>query len=458
MRIHRPGATALAAAAVLLTTVAAPARAAPAAALATPPLEPDAGTLLVRCGALIDGVAEAARGPTGVLIRAGRVAAVGPGVAAPPDVPVLELPRHTCLPGLIDLHVHIAESPDDTADLSINYRRTRAESATLARANARATLLAGFTTVRSVGNYLAWTDRDLRDEIAAGRVAGPRVAAAGYYLTIPGGGGDLVIPGYPERDIPPDVRRGVARGPEAFRRRARALVDGGADVLKTIASGAVLAYGGVPGAPEMTPAELAAVVAVGRAAGVKVTAHAHGAESIRQAIAAGVDSIEHASLIDEEGIVLARERGVALVMDVYNGDWIDTEGRRAGWPAEFLRKNLETTEAQRRGFARAWAAGATIAFGTDAGVYPHGLNARQFRIMVERGMTPMAAIRAATSVAARVLGREADVGALAPGRYGDLVAVPGDPLADVGLLERVDVVVKGGLVFRLPAAAPGPAA
>jgi len=257
-----------------------------------------------------------------------------------------------------------------------------------------------------------------------------------------------------EGERPAAVRTGVARGPDAFRARARDAVAGGADVLKVIASGAVLAYGGVPGAPEMTPAELAAVTGVAHAAGLRVAAHAHGARSITEAILAGADTIEHASLIDDAAIALARERGTVLVMDVYNGDWIDEEGRRAGWPAEFLRKNLETTEAQRQGFTRAHAAGVTIAFGTDAGVFPHGLNARQFPVMVARGMSPMAAIRSATSVAARAIGREADVGSLAPGRLGDLVAVRGDPLADVRLLGQVDVVVKGGLVLRLPAGAP----
>lgn len=449
MRIQRPGTMPLVAA-MLLAACTRPAASPPAVDLAVAPFVPDSGSLLVRCAALIDGVAPAPRPATDVLVRDGRIAAVGPRLEAGPAVPVLDLPGHTCLPGLIDLHVHIVELPADSADLSVNYRRTREEAAAIGRANARATLDAGFTSVRNVGNYVAWADRALRDEIDAGATPGPRVAVAGYYLTIPGGGGDLVIPGYPEADIPPEVRRGVARGPEDFRRRAQAGVDGGADVLKTIASGAVLAYGGVPGAPEMTPEELAAVVAVGHAGGVKVTAHAHGARSIREAILAGVDSVEHASLIDDAGIELARERGVALVMDVYNGDYIDTEGRRAGWPEEFLRKNTETTEAQRQGFTRAHAAGATIAFGTDAGVFPHGLNARQFRIMVERGMTPMEAIRAATVVAARVLGRDADVGSLQPGRLADLVAVPGDPLADIRLLESVDVVIKGGLAFRLP--------
>lgn len=451
MTIHRRGVALLTA--VLLA--AAPAvMAAAGPVLAVPPLVPDSGSLLVRCGMLVDGLADTARRGVDVLVRDGRITALGAGLAPPPGVPVLELPGHTCLPGLIDLHVHITEVPEDTADLRVYFRRTRAEAAAIAARNAEATLRAGFTTVRNVGTYVAWTDRDLRDAVAAGTVVGPRVLAAGFYLTVPGGGGDLIVPGVKEAGIPREVRRGVARGAEAFRARAQEAVAGGADVVKVIASGAVLAYGGVPGAPEMTPAELAAVTSVAHAGGVRVAAHAHGAQSIREAILAGADTIEHASLIDDAAIALARERGTVLVMDVYNGDWIDDEGRRAGWPAEFLRKNLETTEAQRQGFSRAHAAGATIAYGTDAGVFPHGLNARQFPIMVERGMTPMAAIRSATSVAAQAIGRERDVGALAPGRFGDLVAVRGDPLADVRLLGQVDVVVKGGLVFRLPAGTP----
>jgi imidazolonepropionase-like amidohydrolase len=212
----------------------------------------------------------------------------------------------------------------------------------------------------------------------------------------------------------------------------------------------VFAFGGVPGDPEMTPEEIAAVVKVAHRAGLKVAAHAHGARSIRESILAGVDTIEHASLIDDAGIGLARQRQVALVMDVYNGDYTETEGRAKGWPAEFLRKNLETTEVQRQEFTKAHAADAPIAFGTDACIYPHGLNARQFAIMVQRGMTPMAAIQSATSVAARYLGWEDRVGSLAPGRYGDLIAVKGDPLEDIRRLEDVAVVIKGGRAYRLP--------
>ncbi|HET9692917.1 MAG TPA: amidohydrolase family protein [Steroidobacteraceae bacterium] len=385
-----------------------------------------------------------------VVIRDGRVQTVGRG-EPPKGLPQLDLSGYTCLPGLIDMHTHLADSPGSTADLSVYYRRTLEEQVALGRDNARVTLLAGFTGARDVGTYIGWADKALRDEINAGKAVGPRMQVSGFYLTIPGGGGDLVIPGHPESEIPAQVRLGVARGADDFARKAQLAVDGGADVIKVIASGAVLAFGGVPGEPEMTPEELAAVTRVAHAAGRKVAAHAHGARSIKEAILAGADTIEHASLIDAEAIALARKHGVALSMDVYNGDYIDTEGRAQGWPEEFLRKNVETTEAQRRGFTQAHAAGVDIVYGTDAAVYPHGLNARQFPIMVQRGMTAMEAIQSATSLAARHMGWERDIGSLQPGRYGDLIAVEGDPLADVTRLQHVAVVVKGGLVFKLPA-------
>jgi imidazolonepropionase-like amidohydrolase len=406
----------------------------------------------MQCGTLIDGIADQPASRVTVIIRDGRIASVAPGFERPPGMPTLDLQDYTCLPGLIDMHAHLTDRPEDTADLKVFFKRTPEEQAVLSRDHATSTLLAGFTSVRNVGTYIAWTDRDLRDAINHGDVAGPRMQVCGFYLTIAHGGGDLFVPGQPDEKIGSRYRAGVAHGPEEFRQRAQVAIDGGADVLKVIASGAVLAFGGVPGAPEMTPEEIAAVVQVAHAVNRKVAAHAHGARSIKEAIGAGVDTIEHASMIDDEGIRLAREHNVALSMDIYNGDYIDTEGRKQGWPAEFLRKNIETTEIQRQSFTRAHAAGVPIVFGTDSGVFPHGLNARQFAIMVQRGMTPMEAIKAATSVAAKFMGWEDRVGAVAPGRFGDVIAVKENPLEDVGMLQDVAVVVKEGLVFKLPPA------
>jgi imidazolonepropionase-like amidohydrolase len=415
---------------------------------AAPALPPDSGSVVLRCGALIDGVSASAVGPAVVVIEHGRITAVRPDAIAPGGIRVIDLAGYTCLPGLIDMHTHLTMRPEESLDLSENYRRTDQQQAAISREHARRTLLAGFTTVRDVGSYAAWADRAIRDEIDRGETPGPRMQVAGIYLTIPGGGGDLVIPGHPESEIPARLRAGVARGPEQFRQKAEIAVAGGADLLKVIASGAVFAYGGKPGEPEMTPEEIAAVAKVAHSHGLKLVAHAHGARSIREAILAGADTIEHASLIDAETIELARQHQVALSMDVYNGDYTDTEGRRQGYPEEFLRKNTETTEAQRQGFTAALEAGVPIVYGTDACIYPHGLNARQFPIMVERGMTPMEAIQSATSVAAKFMGWSDRVGSIVSGRYGDVIAVKGDPLQDIRRLQDVAVVVKGGIVVR----------
>ncbi len=422
----------------------------PGVELAHAPYRADSGALAIHCGSLIDGVSDQPRSAVTVIVRGGRIESLDTGVGESTDLPTLDLREYTCLPGLIEMHDHITELSEDAVDWSVYLRRTPEEQADISRRSAEATLFAGFTTVRNVGVYTAWTDRDLRDAINRGEVAGPRMQVTGFYLTISGGGGDLTIPGIAAADIPARFHAGVARGPEQFRKKAQAAIDGGADLLKVIASGAVFAHGGVPGDPEMTPEELRAVVQVAHAAGRKVAAHAHGARSIKEAILAGADTIEHASLIDDEGIELARARKVALSMDVYNGDYTDTEGRKQGWPEEFLRKNLETTEAQRQGFTRAHAAGVPIVYGTDAGVFPHGLNARQFPIMVERGMTPMEAIKSATAVAAEYMGWSDRLGRLAPGLQADLIAVKGDPIADITRLQDVAVVIKGGLAFKLP--------
>jgi imidazolonepropionase-like amidohydrolase len=399
---------------------------------------------VIRCGTLIDGLSGEPRSDQVITVVGGRIATVtDAGVADEP----IDLSEYTCLPGLIDTHAHITEGAN-TADLSVYYEMTLEETMAVARVNSLRTLDAGFTTVRNLGAYYGWAARTLNERIEAGEFPGPRIQYAGFYLTIPGGGGDLVIPGYPEEDIPAFIRIGVSRGPDEFRAAAREAVAGGAGVIKAIASGAVLAFGGVPGSPEMTPDELRTAAEVAHSAGIKLTAHAHGAQSIKDAILAGADSIEHASLADDEAIALAVEHDVAFSMDVYNGSYIGTVGREEGWPEEFLRKNDETTEAQRQVFTKAHAAGVPIIYGTDSGVYPHGDNAKQFAIMVERGMTPMEAIKAATSVAAKYIGWERDVGAIEPGRFADIVAVRGNPLEDISVLEDIDVVIKGGERFK----------
>jgi imidazolonepropionase-like amidohydrolase len=420
-----------------------------------PPFTPDSGTIAIRCGQLIDGVSAFARSDALIVIRDGRIASIthgaSAGMAAATHLPVFDLSEYTCLPGLIDMHTHLTDRPEDTADLTVLFNRSDEETLRLGAENAAATLLAGFTSVRNVGTYEFGSDYTLRDAINRGHIAGPRMQASGPYLTIAHGGGDLFVPGYKEPEGSERFHAGVAHGPEEFRKRAQDLINAGSDVLKVIASGAVLAYGGVPGAPEMTQEEIAAVVEVAHASGKKVAAHAHGAESIRMAIAAGADTIEHASYLDDAGIAAALARGnVALSMDVYNGDYIDTEGRRMKWPEEFLRKNVETTEIQRQAFTKAVQAGVPIVFGTDSAVYPHGLNARQFPIMVKRGMSPMQAIKSATEVAAHYMGWEADVGTLEPRKFGDVIAVRGTPLFDIRALQDVVAVVKGGLVMKVP--------
>jgi imidazolonepropionase-like amidohydrolase len=419
------------------------------AEIAQVPFEPDSGSLFVRCGALIDGLSDEVLHDRTVVIRDGRFVEILAGDAkVDAESALLDLANKTCLPGLINTHVHLAEKAEDSVDYGIYYRRTTADHNELALESARLNFLTGFTTVRNVGEFFPNAIYYAREQIDAGLALGPRISTGGPYLTIPGGGGDLVVPYYDESEIPLAGRTGIARGPDEFREKAQLAIDEGADFLKVIASGAVFSFGVEPGAPEMTREEIEAVVEVAHAAGIKVTAHVHSAQSGLDAILAGVDSLEHASLLTDEVIDLAAERGVAFSMDVYNGTYTDTVGREQGYPEEILQRNFDTTEAQRVVFEKAYARGVPILYGTDAAVLPHDMGGWQFDIMVERGMAPMDAIKSATSLAAEHMGLADDIGAVQAGRFGDLIAVDGDPLKDMLLMRDVDVVTKGGLVFK----------
>lgn len=400
----------------------------------------------VRAGRLVDVVA--GRVLTNQLIRidGDRIASVESWRGPPADGPVTDWSGYTVLPGFIDTHTHLADW-GQTSNVAEPLLHSAQEVALVGARNARETLRAGFTTVHDVGCYRAFTDVALRDAINRGDVPGPRMNVVGAYITVPGGGGEVtgLAPGI---TVPDDMRVGVVRDPGEVRLKVDHLFQRGVDSIKLIATGAVLTSGTEPGRLELSEDEMRAAVEAAARNGGWVTAHAHGAEGIKSAIRAGVRAIEHASLIDDEGIALAKAKGVWLSMDIYNGDYIDTVGRAAGWPADQLRKNIETTDAQRQGFAKAVRAGVKISYGTDAGVYPHGQNGRQFAYMVRFGMTPMQAIQAATIRGAELLRWEEDVGAAAPGRYADLVAVAGDPLADIRLLESVAAVMKGGVLVR----------
>jgi imidazolonepropionase-like amidohydrolase len=402
--------------------------------------------VVIDTGALLDVVSGALLPDRRILARDGEVVAVlGPDEAVPDGAHILDLRGLTVLPGLIDAHTHLIGEMEFAG--IPGTQTSAAEETLIGVRNARLTLDAGFTTVRDVGTFRAFVDVALRDAIDRGDVPGPRMQPAGAYLTTPGGAGDVTGLA---RDIvlPPDLRFGVVTTPAEMRQKVRELAAGGAGVIKILVTGAVLTRGTRPGVVELDEAMVRAAVEEAAAHGLWVAAHAHGAAGITLAARAGVRSVEHGSLIDDEGIAALREHGTFLVADLYDGDWIAEVGAREGWPAETLRKNEETTEAQRQGFTKSVAAGVRLAYGTDSGVYPHGENARQLGYYVRYGMSPIEAIRSATVVAAELMGWDDRVGRLEPGRAADLIAVAGNPLEDVELLRDVAVVVKGGRIAK----------
>jgi imidazolonepropionase-like amidohydrolase len=409
------------------------------------------GVLAVRAGKLLDVREGRLRSDVLITMEGDRIAAVVPaeGARLPAEARVLDLSRYTVLPGLIDCHVHLAartDRPDQFSEIH-DFKDTPFDAAFNALLNARKTLEAGFTTVRDVGSppFLAV---DLSRRIREGYLAGPRVVASGPGISITGGHGDLndFAPQVSVSMFPRERDFAIADGADQVRHTVRAQMKYGVDVIKVMATGGVFSRGDQPGAAQFTPEELRAAADEAHRGGRKIAAHAHGAEGIKNALRAGIDSIEHASLIDDEGIELARERRAFLVMDIYNDDYILQEGPRRALPPAFLEKEKKIGQLQRDNFAKAVKAGARMAFGTDAGIFPHGDNAKQFAVMVRYGMSPAQAIRAATLDAAELVGVEA--GAIEQGRLADLIAVEGDPLQDVRLLERVAVVIKGGTVVK----------
>lgn len=402
-----------------------------------------AETVVVTADHMVDVVSGKAVDYPAIFITDGRITSVADArtVKWGSDVKHIDLSGQTILPGLIDMHVHLDSNPLYGGYTGLRF--TDAFWAVQGVANARAMLEAGFTTVRNVGSE-NYADVAYKQAIEEGLMVGPRIVPAAHALGATGGHCDSTY-------LPPSFKsKGVAvgDGPQELRSRVREQRKYGAEVIKVCATGGVFSRNTEPGQQQLSEEELRAIAEEAHLWGLRVAAHAHGGAGIKAAIRAGIDTIEHASLIDDEGIRLAKERGTWLSMDIFNTEYTQAEGAKNGVLEDNLRKDREVAQIQRDNFRKAYMAGVKMVFGSDAGVMPHGTAAGQLRIMVDYGMTPIEAIRAATRNAADALGRTADVGALAVGRYGDIVAVTGDPLTNVRLLEKPSAVIKGGVRIK----------
>ena len=423
---------------------------------ASKPIEPV--TVYVKAGHLFDSTSDKLRDNVVLVVegeRITKVAAAGE-VTIPAGAKVVDLSNNWVLPGLIDCHTHL-EARADKYDPINEVKETPFMGGFNGVVNANKTLLAGFTSVRDVGSQPFFAV-DLRNAINSGFIPGPRVVASGPGISITGGHGDMngFAPAVSNMMYPAEKDYAIADGPEEVRKVVREQIKYGVDVIKILATGGVLSAGDKPGAEQFTYEELKIAADEAHHAGRKIAAHAHGTEGIKDAIRAGIDSIEHGSLIDAEGIALMKQHGTYLDADIYNDDYILGEAGKFGLPQEMIDKEKMVGRLQRENFAKAVAAGVKIAFGTDAGVYPHGDNAKQFHYMVKFGLTPAGAIHAATSSAADLIDRSRDVGTLEAGKYADLIAVTANPLDKIEVLEHVSFVMKGGTVYKDEVAAVKP--
>lgn len=412
---------------------------------------PAGAATLIHAGRVIDGLSDKVAERQTIVVDAGRIAAIEPGFRAPAEGDrVLDLRSATVMPGLMDMHVHITSENSRTSELD-RFKKNPADVAIDGVVYAQRTLLAGFTTVRDLGSEFN-ADIALRNAINAGKVPGPRIFAAGKAIASTGGHGD------PTNGMADDLRHGesgpldgVADGQADAAQAVRQRYKDGADVIKITATGGVLSIAKNGMNPQFTEDEIRTITATARDYGFKVAAHAHGTEGIKRAIRGGVDSIEHGTFLDDEAMRLMKEKGVFYVPTISAGQYVYERAQQPGFLPEVVRpKALAVGPQIQQTFARAWKAGVPIMFGTDTGVSAHGQNAREFALMVEAGMPAMAAIRSATSVPAKFLEIDDRVGSVTVGKQADLVAVAGDPLADITAMQRVNFVMKEGVVYKAP--------
>ena len=411
-------------------------------AFAQEPAKEKPKVIAIKAGRLIDGISNNVINNAFILIEGDKIIAVGSDVKVPAGAEVIDLKNSTVMPGLIDCHTHVTSQPADYyAD---TFRKTPIAEAVTAHIYAKRTLEAGFTTIRNVGAG-EFIDIALRDAINRGDVIGPRMQCATLSIGATGGHGDL-------SGFSPYLKfahfSGIADGADEIRKMVRFQIKNGADVIKMIATAGVLSEEESVGAPQYSLEEMKVMVEEAAMWGKKVCAHAHGTEGIKRATMAGVASIEHGSFLDDEAIKLMKEHGTYLVADIYNDDYILAEYAKLGYPEKILEKERKVGLTQRQSFQKAVKAGVKIAYGTDAGVYPHGWNGKQFAHMVRWGLTPMEAIKAATVNSADLLGWSEKVGSISAGKFADIVAVDGDPLKDITEMEKVKFVMKGGVVYK----------